>query len=183
MLRAAQECFAVRGYEGTTVREIARTAGVDAALVHYYFGSKREVFAAAISDALRPGEIGPAVLGGGPEGIGERMLRAFLEQWSSRERREPMLAVIRSAFSHEEAAVQLRHFVTTEVLGILVRAIPRPDAAVRATLVGSQLIGLIMVRYIVRVEPLASADTETLVRLFAPVVQRFLTEDLGTEAV
>jgi AcrR family transcriptional regulator len=180
ILRAAQECFSARGYEGTTVREIARRAQVDAALIHYYFGSKQGVFAAAMSDALRPTEIAPAVLGGSPDGIGERMLRTFLVQWEPRERRDPMLAVIRSAVSHDEAAAQLRDFVTTEVLGILVHAIPQSDAPVRATLVGSQLIGLIMVRYIVKVEPLASADTETLVRLFAPVVQRYLTDDLVT---
>ncbi|RFU84717.1 TetR/AcrR family transcriptional regulator [Streptomyces triticagri] len=177
ILRAAQSVFAARGYEGSTVREIARRADVDAALVHYFFGSKRGVFAAAVSDALRPAELAPAVLHGDPDGLAERMLRRFLTRWESPEQRRPMLAIIRSAVSNEVAAAQLSEFITDEVLGLLVGSVPADHAPVRATMVGSQLIGLIMVRYIVKVEPLASVDTETLVRLTAPAIQRYLTTD------
>ncbi|MEU1116525.1 MULTISPECIES: TetR family transcriptional regulator [unclassified Streptomyces] len=177
ILRAAQVKFAERGYEGTTIRSIAREAGVDASLVHHFFGTKEGVFSAAMSRALQPAEIKPEVLAGTPDGLGERILRSFLQQWETVERRDPMLAVIRSAVSHEDAALQLRRFITTEVLGTLARSIPGSDAPVRATMVGSQLIGLIMVRYIVRVEPLASASTETLVELFAPVLGGYLAGD------
>ncbi|MEG3626637.1 TetR/AcrR family transcriptional regulator [Streptomyces poriticola] len=179
ILGAARAVFAERGYEAATLRTIAGAAGVDASLIHHFFGSKDGIFSAVVSQSLCLDEITPAVLAGDPDGAGERMLRAFLQRWEVPEHRAPMLAVIRSAVSHEEAAARLRDFVTVEIRDALARSIPRPDAAVRATMVGSQLIGLIMVRYVVRVEPLSSADTDTLVRLFAPVLQRSLATDLG----
>lgn len=178
ILLAAQVCFAAHGYEGATVREIARYARVDASLIHYFFGSKRGVFAAAVSNAVCPPEIGPAVVSGGPDGLAERILRSFLSHWETSGNCYPMLAIIRSAVSHDEAAAQLGEFITTEVLGILVNFMPPRNARVRATLVGAQLIGLIMVRYIIKLEPIASADAEALVRLIAPVIQRYLATDL-----
>lgn len=170
--------FAERGYDGTTVRGIAEEAKVDSALVHHFFKSKEGVFAAAMEDALRIGEVMPSLLADGLDGVGERLLRTFFTLWESKDKRETMVAVIRSATSHEEAVRMLRAFVSTEVIGRLAEAIERPNASMRAALVGSQLIGLIMIRYIVRVDPIASADTETLVAAYAPVIQRYLTAEL-----
>jgi len=178
ILRAARLKFAEYGYERATVRAIAREAGVDTALIHHFFGSKEGVFAAAAQEALRPRELMPMLLAGDLATIGRRLLATFLELWESAEQREPLIAVIRSAVSHETAATILREFVSTEVLGPLARALNTSQPALRSTLVGSQLVGLIMVRYIVRVEPLASLDRHTLTAVYAPVLQGYLTGDL-----
>lgn len=177
ILRAARRMFSEHGYERTTVRGIAREAAVDAALVHHFFRSKDGVFAAAIHEAVRPMELMPTLLGGDPATLGERLLTSVLSVWESAERHEPLLAVIRSAVSHERAAAILRDFLGTEVLGPLAEALGEPRPALRSALLGSQLIGLVMARYIIRVEPLASASTRTLVAAYAPVIQSCLAAE------
>lgn len=182
ILRAARLKFSEYGYERATVRAIAREAQVDTALIHHFFGSKEGVFAAAAQEALRPRELMPTLLSGDLDTVGERLLSTFLELWESAEQREPLIGVIRSAVSHETAATILREFVSTEVLGPLAEALDTSRPALRATLVGSQLVGLIMVRYIVRVEPLASLDRHTLTAVYAPVLQGYLTGSLDLPA-
>jgi AcrR family transcriptional regulator len=178
ILRAARAAFADGGYDGATVRGIAQAAGVDAALVHHFFGSKEDLFAAAMQLPIDPSRAIPALLEPGVDGLGERITRFFLSLWEAPTRREPFLALIRGAVSHERSAAMLRDFVTREVLGRVVAAIDAPQPALRASLAGSQLVGLGMVRYVVRVEPLASADVEQVVAAVAPTVQRYLTGDL-----
>ncbi|MET9218137.1 TetR family transcriptional regulator [Streptomyces sp. NPDC088197] len=177
ILRAARLKFAEYGYERTTVRGIAREAKVDAALVHHFFRSKEGVFAAAVHEAVRPMELLP-VLAGDPATSGERLLTTVLGLWESAERHDALLAVIRSAVSHETAAGILREFLGREVLGPLAQALAEPQRALRSALLGSQLIGLVMARYIIRVEPLASASTPSLIAVYAPVIQNSLTGDL-----
>jgi AcrR family transcriptional regulator len=178
ILRAARLKFAELGYERTTVRGIAREAQVDAALVHHFFRSKEGVFAAAVHEAVRPMELMPVMLAGDPATLGERLLTTVLGLWESADRHEALLAVIRSAVSHETAAGILREFLGREILGPLAQALTEPQRALRAALLGSQLIGLIMARYIIRVEPLASASTRSLIAVYAPVIQNSLTGDL-----
>lgn len=178
ILRAARLKFAELGYERTTVRGIAREAQVDAALVHHYFRSKEGVFAAAVNEAVRPMELMPVVLAGDPATLGERLLTTVLGMWESAERHEALLAVLRSAVSHETAAGILREFLGREILGPLAQALAEPQRTLRAALLGSQLIGLIMARYIIRMEPLASASTRALIAVYAPVIQNSLTGDL-----
>ncbi|SFF41322.1 transcriptional regulator, TetR family [Actinacidiphila alni] len=177
ILRAARLKFAELGYERTTVRGIAREAQVDAALVHHFFRSKEGVFAAAVHEAIRPMELMPVVLAGDPATLGERLLTAVLGLWESAERHDALLAVLRSAVSHETAAKILREFLGREILGPLAQALAEPQRALRAALLGSQLIGLVMARYIIRIEPLASASTRALVAAYAPVIQKALTGD------
>ncbi|MBD0737493.1 TetR family transcriptional regulator [Streptomyces sp. CBMA29] len=177
ILRAARLKFAEYGYERTTVRGIAREAKVDAALVHHFFRSKEGVFAAAVHEAVRPMELRP-VLAGDPATLGERLLTTVLGLWESAERHDALLAVVRSAVSHETAAGILREFLGREVLGPLAQALAEPQRALRSALLGSQLIGLVMARYIIRVEPLASASTPSLIAVYAPVIQNSLTGDL-----
>lgn len=179
ILLAARLQFAEQGYERTTVRGIAREAKVDAALVHHFFRSKEGVFAAAVHEAVRPMELMPVVLAGDPATLGERLLTTVLGLWESAERHEALLAVIRSAVSHENAAAILRDFLGREVLGPLAQALAEPQRALRSALLGSQLIGLVMARYIIRVEPLASASTRSLIAVYAPVIQKSLTGDLA----
>jgi AcrR family transcriptional regulator len=176
IIRAAHDAFGRRGYRAATIREIARSAQVDPALVHHFFGSKEELFAETIRLAFEPRrEVLPIVFAEATSSLGETLIRLVLMLWDRPETRGPFLAVMRSATSEEVAAAALRRFVTREVLGPIAERVGLPDAPLRASLAGSQVIGLLMARYVVKIEPLASADTETIVRWVAPTIQRYLT--------
>ncbi|MBT2481190.1 TetR family transcriptional regulator [Streptomyces sp. ISL-94] len=174
---AAREVFAERGYDKTSVRGIAKVAGVDPALVHHYFGSKDDLFAAAIELSMEPALVVPSILGEGPDGIGERLARYFLGIWENPVTRAPLLAVIRSALTHEAAAKVLRGLVLRRVLERVAADLDVPDPTFRAELAASHMVGIAILRYVVRVEPLASADPDDIVALVAPTLQRYLTED------
>ena len=177
ILRAARRAFHDRGYDGATIRGIAAAAGVDPALVHHFYGSKERLFAAAMELPFTPSEAIPRLLEGGAEGLGERILRFFLAL-NDPPGAAPFVALIRSASSNERAAETLRGFIVREVMGRIARALGVPDAELRATLVGSQLAGLAMARYVLRVEPIASAEHDALVAWVAPTLERYLTGDL-----
>lgn len=179
ILDAARRSFAEDGYEQSTMRSIAGRARVDPALLYHYFGSKEQLFVSAMQLPFRPSELIPTLVEGGREGLGERIVRLFLAIWDQGDGVSPFLALLRSASSNERAAAMLREFMSREVIGQLARTLGAPQAELRATLVGSQVAGLAVVRYILRVEPLASADHDTVVACVAPTVQRYLTEDLG----
>ncbi|MEV8536580.1 TetR family transcriptional regulator [Streptomyces sp. NPDC051211] len=174
---AAREVFAERGYDKTSVRGVAKAAGVDPALVHHYFGTKDDLFAAAIEVSMEPALVVPAVLGEGPEGIGERLARYFLGVWENPVTRAPLLAVIRSALTHEAAAKVLRRLVLRRVLERVAADLNVPDPTFRAELAASHMVGIAILRYVLQVEPLASADPEAIVELVAPTLQRYLTEE------
>ncbi|MFJ6568578.1 TetR family transcriptional regulator [Streptomyces sp. NPDC091292] len=176
ILRTAREEFAQRGYDKTSVRGIAKAAGVDPALVHHYFGTKDEIFAAAIEVSFEPALLLTTILGRGSEGIGERLARNFLAIWENPATRAPLLAVIRSALTHEAAAKILRQFVLRQILERVARDLDVPDPKFRAELAASHMIGIAILRYVVRVEPLAGADPEQIVKLVAPTLQRYLTD-------
>ncbi|MFC8915500.1 TetR family transcriptional regulator [Streptomyces sp. NPDC047821] len=176
ILQAARAEFAERGYDKTSVRGIAKAAGVDPALVHHYFGTKDEVFAAAIELSFEPDLIVPAVLGQGPEGIGERLARSFIGVWENPVTRTPLLAIIRSALTHEAAAKVLRGFVLRRVLERVADDLDVPDPKFRAELAASHMIGIAILRYVIQVEPMASARPEDIVAMVAPTLQRYLTE-------
>ncbi|WP_407837853.1 TetR family transcriptional regulator [Streptomyces sp. DSM 116496] len=174
---AARAEFAARGYDKTSVRGIAKAAGVDPALVHHYFGSKDELFATAIELSMEPALVLPAIIGAGPDGIGERLARYFLGVWENPVTRTPMLAVIRSALTHEAAAKVLRRLILHRLLERIAADLNVPDPTFRAELAASHMVGIAILRYVVQVEPLASADPETIVELVAPTLQRYLTEE------
>jgi AcrR family transcriptional regulator len=154
------------------VRAIAQEAEVDAALVHHFFGTKEQVFVAALELPFQPAELLPLLLTGPREEIGERFVRAFLTIWRDPATRAPVLAMLRSAATNQQAAATIRQFVTAALLGPLAGALGVPRLRVAAA--ASQLVGLVMLRYVIEVEPLASAGEEEIVRLIAPVIQRHL---------
>ncbi|MFF3404059.1 TetR family transcriptional regulator [Streptomyces sp. NPDC002659] len=176
ILEAARTEFAERGYDKTTVRGIAKAAGVDPALVHHYFGTKDEVFAAAIEVSFEPALVVPAILGQGNEGIGERLARYFIGVWENPATRGPLLAIVRSALTHEAAAKVLRGFVLRRLLERIAGELDVPDPKFRAELAASHMIGIAILRYVIKVEPLASVDPEEIVKMVAPTLQRYLTE-------
>ncbi|MFD5102538.1 TetR/AcrR family transcriptional regulator [Streptomyces albidochromogenes] len=177
ILQAARDEFAERGYDKTSMRGIAKAAGVDAALVHHYFGTKDDVFAAAIEISFEPALVVPAVLGqGGTDGIGERLARYIIGVWENPATRAPLLAIVRSALTNETAAKVLRTFVLRRLLERVAAELDVPDPTFRAELAASHMVGIAILRYVVKTEPLASADPERIVAMVAPTLQRYLTE-------
>ncbi|MFF7980340.1 TetR family transcriptional regulator [Streptomyces sp. NPDC007901] len=176
ILVAAREEFSERGYEKTSVRAIAKAAGVDSALVHHYFGTKDQIFEAAISVAFAPALNAPAAIADGPlDGVGERLTRFIFGVWENPATRTPLLAIVRSAVNNEAAATVFRRLIAAQLLRRIAGQLDLPDAELRAELAAAQLVGCAMLRYVIRVEPLASADLEQIVRRVAPVVQGHLT--------
>ena len=176
ILTAAREEFSERGYEKTSVRGIAKAAGVDSALVHHYFGTKEHVFEAAIAVAFAPAANAPDAIAEGPlDGVGERLTRFIFGVWENPATRKPLLAVVRSAVNNEAAAAVFRRLVVSQVLGRVAAQLDLPDAELRAELAAAQLVGTAMLRYVIKVEPLASADLEQIIARVAPVVQGHMT--------
>lgn len=173
ILDAARELFAEKGYAGASVRGIARLADVDPALVHHYFGTKEQVFVAAMELPFQPSEILPQVLAGEPDGLGERLVRLFLGIWADPDFRTPMLGMVRSAFTSEQGATMLREFVGSALLGRVAEA-AGPVDPLRVQAAAAQLVGVAILRHVVRLEPLASATEDEIVALVAPVIQRHL---------
>jgi AcrR family transcriptional regulator len=180
ILRAAREAFGEYGYEKTTIRDVARRAGVDPALVHHYFGPKSDLFTAALDLPVNPADVAASLLAEQPEAAGEHLVAVFLSVWEQGGNRQPLMAMIRSATSSDEAAAMLREFATKEIFSRVVHALGTPDAQFRANLVMSQLFGLAMARYIIKVEPLASMSPAEVVAAVGPTVQRYVTGDLST---
>jgi AcrR family transcriptional regulator len=176
ILAAAREEFSARGYDKTSVRSIGKAAGVDPALVHHYFGTKEQVFGAAIESAFAPVlDITDTMTQGGLEDIGERMARFMTGIWEHPVTREPLLAILRSAVTNETAATVFRGLISRRVLARLGGTLNVPDEEFRFQLAASHLIGIMMLRYIIKVEPMVSADPEQLIRQVTPALQRYLT--------
>lgn len=176
ILTAAREEFSERGYEKTSVRGIAKAAGVDPALVHHYFGTKEQIFEAAVEVAFAPAQNAPETVAEGPlDGVGERLTRFIFGIWENPATRTPLLAVVRSAVNNEAAAAVFRRLVVSQVLGRVAARLDLPDGDLRAELAAAQLVGTAMLRYVIKVEPLASVDVERIIARVAPVVQGHLT--------
>lgn len=178
ILGAAREHFGKAGFDGATIRGIAAGAGVDPALVPHYFGSKEGVFLAAVQFPADPAEFIPRLVAPGIEGLGERLTLFFLEMWDS-PAGASLLGLIRSVVSSELAADLMREFITREVLGRLAAAIEIDHPHLRASLVASQLVGLAMLRYVIKVRALERASRKELARWIGPSIQRYLTEPVA----
>jgi len=178
ILAAARDEFAELGFDRATIRGIAAAAGVDPALVLHYFGSKDDLFGAALQVPVEPGEILRRVISRDVKDMGATLVRSFLEAWEPEESRAPLVAMVRSAMTNETAMALVREYLGRRIFGPITQALGARDAELRATLVGSQFIGLAMMRYIARIEPLASASVEQLVAAMGPTMQRYLSGDL-----
>jgi AcrR family transcriptional regulator len=179
ILAAARHEFGEAGYDGATIRGIAAYAAVDPALVHHYFGTKEQLFEAALQLPDSPGSMLPGLLAGDPGRIGEEVVRAFLTVWEEPANRPIFMAMLRSVISNEQAADLVRRLLVREIFSPIATALGAGDAELRATLAGTQFIGLALMRYVGRVEPLASADFETIVAAVGPTIQRYLTGEIA----
>lgn len=171
---AARAEFSEKGYDAASLRAVARRAGVDAALVHHYFSDKADLFAATVAFPLRPDVLVSEILRGPRDAIGATVIRTILTQLDSRPARDGVVALLRTALGHEFAARMLRQFLLREVLARVAGELDAPDAELRASLAGSQIVGLIVARYGIRLDALASASIDEVVKRVGPVVQRYL---------
>ena len=180
VLAAAKQRFATQGYEKTTLREIARDAHVDPSMLLYLFGSKADLFRESLRVILDPQALASAIEGGTGDDpdIGTRMVRTYLRIWELPESGPTMVAMLQSATSNSDAHEAFRGFmqnyVLTAVSGVLGGG---EQARLRAMLAASQLVGVAVLRYVMKVDPLASLSGDELVRLIAPTVTRYLTAD------
>jgi AcrR family transcriptional regulator len=193
ILAAARQRFAEQGYAAASVRSIAAAAGVDSALVHHYFGTKEDLFLASLQLTFDPREVIGSMVGSGaaasaaggagapspagPDDAGERLMRLFVTVWDDETTRQPLLALVRGIVE-PDGRLLVRDAFLRMVLTPLAAGLGVDEPERRMPLVASQLIGLVMLRYVLAVEPLASAPAEELVAIYAPTLQRYLTGPL-----
>ncbi|MBA3678225.1 MAG: TetR/AcrR family transcriptional regulator [Sphingosinicella sp.] len=168
---AARELFASYGFERTTVREIARVAGIDASMIIRYFGSKDALFALVAMPDLRLPDLGEVDRGK----IGETLVRHFIEQWEGSEGGGGLPILLRSASSNDDAAKKLAEIFAAQVLPALARAGDPATAANRAGLVATQILGLALTRYVLKLPPVVAMSIEQLVDDVGATIQRYGT--------
>ena len=178
ILAAARRLFAERGYDRTSLRAIAGEAGVDPALVTHFFGSKQRLFVEVVEFPFDPGDVLPAILVGDREAVGMRLAELIVSVLENAEARARVLGIVRAAASEPEAARMVRELLTREVWAPGAALLGVDDAELRMNLVGSQIVGIVMARYIVGAEPLASLPPEELVAAIGPTLQRYLVGQL-----
>lgn len=171
---AARRQFAELGYDRTTLRGVAAEAGVDPSLIVHFFGSKQQLFVSVTELPLDPAVVVSQVAAGPRAGVGARVAAILLGALEDEGVRGRWVAMIRAAASEPEAARVLREVLETRVFGPIADALGVDDARFRATLAGTQLVGLGMARYVVGVEPIASAHPGKLAAAVAPTLQRYL---------
>ncbi|RNM16705.1 TetR family transcriptional regulator [Nocardioides pocheonensis] len=178
ILDAARTLFASGGFSGTSVRAVAAKAGVDPALVHHYFGTKDDLFVAALALPVDPREVLASVAAEGPDGAAERLLRVFLSVWDDPELQLPLLGLARTLLDPSGKQL-LRDGFLKVVIGPIGVALGIDEPERRMPVVASQVLGLILMRYLLEVEPVASMPADEVVGIYAPTIQRYLTGDLS----
>lgn len=181
ILAAARRLFAAHGLTGASVRQIAAEADVDPALVHHYFGTKDGLFRAALEIPLEPEAVLAQVFAFGADRAPERLVRTMLGLWDDPETGASLASFLRTAVATEESALMAREFFTGVVLRAAasrMRHLEPGEVEIRVSLVFSQMIGLLLTRRILRIDPIAARSAEELVALVTPTVARYLLDDL-----
>lgn len=175
ILEAARALFADHGFDSTTIRAIAARAGVTQGLVHHYFGTKEGVFLKAVHFPVDPDAMLATVFAGPPEEVGERLARVMITVWDDPATRTPVLALLRSATANDQAARVLRSLLER----VLFRRIAEATGAdpMRVSIAAGQAVGVMLLRYVVRVEPLDRAGIDDIVAVLAPLLQSTLVPD------
>jgi AcrR family transcriptional regulator len=179
IIAAASRQFAQHGYDRASLRRIATDAGVDQKLIAHFFGSKQQLFVAAVGLPLNPAELLPTILAGDPAEIGDRLAEVLLNILEHPALHERLTGVVRAAASEPEVARMLREFLTREVFAPAAAILDSEDAHFRLNLFGSQIVGLIMARYVVALEPLASMPPKAVADAVALTLERYLTGPLA----
>jgi AcrR family transcriptional regulator len=178
ILASAKRLFAERGFDGASMRAIAADAGVDAALITHFFGSKANLLGLAIEWPFDPDRELVGLLKDGRDGVGERLVALFVRTWDTEGSRHPVITLLRAAVAEPSAAELLADFMRVRLFGPLLAELGSDKPEIRMNLAAAQLGGLGLARYILGFEPLASAPPREVIRWIAPSVQRYLTEPL-----
>ena len=174
ILAVARRRFATRGYDATSLRGIATDAKVDPALLIHYFGTKEGLFTAATGLPTGLSEVFAGQQGQTLRDFSESLARSYLRFVDSDQSRNAILALVRSAVSNEKAAGMLREFLAAELLPVIASRTGHENAPLRAGLVAAQLMGVAMLRHVVRLDPVARATPDEIVALVAPVIEHYL---------
>lgn len=174
IIAAAVDEFGESGYDASTIRSIATRAGVDSALVHHYFGTKADLFAEAVGIPLRPDIDVPGIVAGPRDEVGQRLVRYILDAFEQPEIRRRGVMLIRTAIGSRLTTPLLAGFLSRELIGKIANTLGVPDAELRATLVASQVAGLLVTRYVLKLAPIAAASVDELTARVGPTVQRYL---------
>jgi len=179
ILDAARRLFAERGYAEATMRAIAAEAGVDAALVVHFFGSKANLLSEAVQWPFDPEVEMPKLLVDGKHHVGRHLVALVVRNWDEEGTRNPILTLVRAATIEPRAADMLGTFVRERLFAPLMERLGSDQRELRITLAASQIVGLGLARHVLQVEPLASAKPADVVAWYAPTLQRYLTGKLG----
>jgi AcrR family transcriptional regulator len=174
ILEAARATFAARGYEQTTIRAVAERAGIDASMVMRYFGSKAGLFTAASTVDVQAPDLRPVA----NRHRGEFLVRYFLDRWESSPSGDTLVLLMRTAVTNEAVAAQLQASFD-RLIADPVAALGEADAGLKSAVIATQLLGLALCRYVLRLQPLASLPLDQVVGAVGPTIQRYLTQSPG----
>lgn len=172
ILDAARSQFAAKGFTGASLRAIATDAGVDASLISHYFGDKARLLVATMQLPVNPVEKIASVVDSGPDGMAERLLRTFLGAWDPH--RDAFSAMVRTTLGSGDGQAPMLQLARNVLITSLLTVLEGDDRELRANLIAGQLIGMATMRYVVRLEPLADASIDEVVRLCAPPMQQLI---------
>ncbi|MFC9688238.1 TetR family transcriptional regulator [Kribbella sp. NPDC056951] len=175
ILDTARTQFLRHGYAGTTVRAVAAEAGVDPAMVFYFFGTKQGLFGAAVDMSAAVPPAIESIFTEGLDGIGERIVRTLITNVDNSDR-TPLGLLTRFGPPADQSESLVREYIDREITSRLADLIDTPDAQARAGMVNVQILGLTVSRYIVKLEPIASATVDDLAAWFGPIINRCLTD-------
>ncbi len=183
ILTAARESFLTQGYEGTTIRAVARTAGVDPALVSYYFGSKGDLFGAAVNLRAQASQEIATAINGDLLSAGPRLVRLSLTAWDDDADGATFRTLLQWMAADVRSPEAIQNYATEQIAVPMTEALEQSGLSItsareRAALAGSQLVGLAMIRYVLRLEPIAGASIDHLVEVVGPTIQHYLTGPL-----
>ncbi|WP_276822088.1 TetR family transcriptional regulator [Mycolicibacterium mageritense] len=176
ILSAAKRLLAEQGYEAMTIRAVAGEVGVDPSMVMRYYGNKAGLFSAAVETdlLLEKVPLKPRAQ------LGVALTRHFLSRWEGDLSDDALALLLRSAVTNSEAADRMRHIFNSQVTTFVRTCVDdETDAQRRAGLIGSQLMGLALARFVLKLPPVVAMDVDDLVDSVAPVLQHYLTQDLG----
>jgi AcrR family transcriptional regulator len=178
ILEAARSTFAEVGYQRATIRLIASRAGVDPALVHHYFAGKERLFAAAVHFPFPAAEAVEMIFAEGIDQVGERLVRLFFGVWEREESREALLGQLRRAMVTPGEPIPFAEFITSAMLPRAAPRLPGNNQQLRIELAASHLVGVAVLRYVIRLEPVASTPLERLIEELVPRIQPYFTGEL-----
>jgi len=168
ILDVAGARFLAEGYQAVTMRAVAADAGVDAALISYFFGSKKGLFGAALALSANPPAVLLGALPGNPATLPERVLRALVDAWDDPEHERPLQVMVSAAIGDREVGRLLKEVLEREMIERVAEHLHGADARNRAAAFTTQLAGIILTRYLLEIEPIATMTADELIRHLAP---------------